>query len=93
MSIEINVLNKTIKADNFISIALIEQFALRFPEKEAYVYNKADQIKNLDAFNCILYWFNLDENGRRVFADRLNIPPRVLAETAKGLKMIFNARV
>ena len=90
MNIEISVLNKKFRVENFVAVALIEQFAIRFPENKAYVHEKVEKIKNLDTFNCILYWFNLDEDGRQVFADRLRIPPEMLSDTAKGLKFIFN---
>lgn len=90
MTIQIDVLDKKIEVRNFISIALIEQFAKRFPRDRSYVLTKSEQIKDLDEMSSLLYWFSLDEEGREIFADKLRIPKQVLSDTANGLRLIMN---
>ena len=90
MSIEFAVLDTKVTASNFVAIALIEQFAQRFPDRKGYVLNKAEKIRDQNEVRCILYWFSLDEDGRRVLAERLNVSVSVLKATAEGLRMIQN---
>jgi len=90
MNIEIEVFNTEVKVKNFVGIALIEQFAQRFPDNKAYVLTKSDEIKDLDVVSCLTYWFSLDCEGRQIFANKLRVPLEVVSETAKGLKQILN---
>ena len=90
MPITITVAEETLQVANKVGVALIEQYAQRFADDPGYVLDKADDIKNLSLAECLMHWFQLDHDGRDVFAEQLGMPIDLLEDTCEGIKWIMN---
>lgn len=87
---QLTLLGETIEVKNKVAAALAEQYAERFPDDKPYVMGKIEDLKNADVAECLMVWFNLDHEGRRVFAQKLGMPIEFLEDTCEGIKWIFN---
>lgn len=84
------ICSKKLEINNKVGLALIRQYQERFPDDAGYVLEKADEIRELNINNCLLWWFNLDDEGKEVFASILGMPEELLLKTCHGLKWLAN---
>lgn len=84
------ICDEELEVKSKVGLALIRQFEQRFPDDVNYVLGRADKIKELDTAMCLLEWFNLDNDGQKIFANILGMPKDLLVETCTGIKWLAN---
>lgn len=85
-----NLFGKEIEVNNKVGLALIKQYEERFPDNAHYVAEKAESVRSLDTATALMWWFNLDQEGKEVLAKNLGMDIVALANTCEGLKWISN---
>ena len=90
MTYTTKICGEELSINNNVGLALIRQFEQRFPNDTNYVLGKADKIKEMDTTNCLLQWFNLDDEGKQGLVEQLGMPRDLLVQTCEGIKWLAN---